>query len=115
MKVLVCGDRNYTDYHKIYRTLARLPKDSLIIEGGCRGADRLASKAACELGLRVREYKADWFTYGRAAGPIRNAQMLKRESPELVLAFHSKLDESKGTIHMIKLAERAGIPIRIIC
>ena len=39
--VLVCGDRNWTNKEKIKETLKKHPA-SLIIHGGCRGADRLA-------------------------------------------------------------------------
>lgn len=114
MKVLVCGDRNYKDYSKIYSVLVALPGDAFIIQGGAKGADWLAKKAAKELKLKVKEYKADWLRYGQAAGPIRNIYMLDKESPDCVYAFHSNLKSSKGTAHMVNLARRRGIPVKVI-
>ncbi|MDP1907227.1 MAG: DUF2493 domain-containing protein [Hyphomicrobium sp.] len=113
MKVLVCGDRNYTDYHKIYTYLEDLPeKGTIIIEGGARGVDSLAKRAAEDLGLLVIEYKAHWKLYGKAAGPKRNRLMLQ-ENPDVVFAFHSDLSKSKGTKHMVSIARKAGIKVRL--
>jgi hypothetical protein len=39
---------------------------------------------------------ADWANHGKAAGPIRNRKMLDLK-PDLVLAFHADLTNSKGT------------------
>ena len=53
---------------------------------------------------------ANWFGRGYAAGPIRNKQMLDLK-PDIVFAF--PCGESKGTRGMIKLAEKAGIQVRV--
>ena len=113
MIILVCGDRNWTDQETIKSVLDSLtaPGD-VVIHGACRGADRLAGQAATALDLTVREYPAQWDTHGRAAGPIRNQQMLDLEHPDLVLAFHDRLTESKGTRDMIQRSRRAGITVR---
>ncbi len=50
---------------------------------------------------------AKWETYGKAAGPIRNREMLLN-LPALVVAFPG----GKGTADMVRQAERAGIPVR---
>ena len=78
MRVLICGDRHWVDQIKIRKRLISLclPPDSIIIHGGARGADLIAGKEAKKLGIRVMEFKADWERYGKAAGPIRNKQML---------------------------------------
>lgn len=112
MKILVCGDRNWTGYDKIKEVLSQYP-GAIIVHGACRGADTNASLAAVELGLEARPYPARWNLYGRAAGPIRNTQMLDEESPDLVLAFHDDLSKSKGTADMIQKARKRGIGVGI--
>lgn len=114
MRVLVCGSRNWADRAAILRELSRFPQGTTIIEGGCRGADRLAVGAAEELGFKVVEFRADWKQYGRAAGPIRNRRMLDEGRPDLVLAFHADIKKSCGTADMVRQARRAGVPVRVI-
>lgn len=85
-----------------------------IIHGACRGADLLGAKVAESLGLGVEPYSADWDRYGHAAGRIRNKQMLREGKPDLVLAFHADIVYSKGTKHMVSIAQVAGVPVEII-
>ncbi|MBI2020165.1 DUF2493 domain-containing protein [Candidatus Daviesbacteria bacterium] len=116
MRILVCGDRNWVDKLLIKSVLRQLlSKNSIdyIIEGEARGADSLARECAEELGIKVLKFPADWKKYGKAAGPIRNQQMLKEGKPDLVLAFHDNLQNSKGTANMIKISKKAGIETEV--
>lgn len=113
MKVLVCGDRNWTDFDTVMKRLSILPKDSIIIQGGCRGADRMSLLACNKLGLKCMEVKADWEKHGRSAGPIRNRVMLDM-NPELVIAFHDDLMSSKGTRDTVTEAMKRGIMFETI-
>lgn len=117
MRVLVCGDREWVDQQMIYNQLKQLHTASpieIVIEGEARGADLMGRKAATYLNIPVLGYAANWKEYGRSAGPIRNQQMLKEGRPDLVLAFHDHLDQSKGTRHMVSIAQKAGIPVQVI-
>lgn len=111
VRLLVCGDRNWTDEAAIKRVLSiyREWDEVTVIHGNCRGADKLAGKVARELGFKVEEYNADWETYGKAAGPIRNQQMLDEGKPEYGIAFHADLASSKGTKDMVTRLTKAGI------
>lgn len=113
MRVLICGDRNWTSVESILTQIEHY-QPSVVIEGEARGADTIAREVANHLGIPVLAFPADWETYGRAAGPIRNAQMLKEGRPDLVLAFHENIEQSKGTKNMITIAEKAGIPTKVI-
>lgn len=113
MKVLVCGDRNWTDQAAIYKRLALLDMSTTIIHGAARGADRIAGDAAERLGLPVIAVPAEWELHGKSAGPIRNRKMLDME-PELVIAFHSDLSKSRGTADTVREARKRGIPVEII-
>lgn len=113
MKVLISGSRDWLDEELILERLSKLPKDTVIIEGGARGADRLSKVVAERLGLEVVEFPADWEKYGKAAGPIRNRRMLS-ESPDLVIAFHEDLSKSRGTRDTVEEARRRGIKVEVI-
>lgn len=82
--------------------------DCVLVHGAATGADTMAGKIAKELGWQVEEYPADWNKHGKAAGPIRNQQMVDLGA-DICLAF--PLGESRGTRHCMKAAERAGIKV----
>jgi predicted Rossmann-fold nucleotide-binding protein len=107
MKILVCGGRNYDDYEAVVKTLSWLGPD-LIIHGGAPGADSLAAEYARETKTPVKAFLADWQTHGRAAGPLRNQQMLDEGKPDLVVAFPGGI----GTADMVRRAEAAGVKVQ---
>ena len=72
------------------------------------GADYLAESVAHELGWEVEQFPADWDTYGRAAGPIRNAVMVEKGA-DVCLAF--PMTGSRGAIDCMRRAKVAGIPV----
>ena len=114
MRILVCGDRNWTDCKSIENRLKLLPKDTIIIHGACRGADKIAGLEAKKLGFEVLEFPAEWEKYGKGAGPIRNQKMLDEGKPDVVIAFHQDIENSKGTKDMVERAEKVGIKVEII-
>ena len=63
------------------------------------------------MGFRVESFPAKWDLYGRAAGPIRNQEMLDVGKPSLVVYFHSDLKDSKGTKDMVERATKSGIEV----
>jgi len=106
MRILVCGGRDYDDRKKVFEALDTLDNPCALIEGGARGADRLAREWAIDNNVPIFTFNADWETYGRAAGPIRNKQMLVEGKPDIVIAFPG----GAGTANMIRQARAAGIP-----
>lgn len=115
-RVLVCGDRKWTDGLRIYNILTALKAEIgpfTLIEGGARGADILAWEAANDLHLHYETFDADWKGLGRKAGPIRNRRMLDTK-PDLVLAFHDNLERSLGTRDCVTEARRRGIEVRVV-
>jgi YspA, cpYpsA-related SLOG family len=106
VRVLVCGDREWTDrplMESVIRALREKHGSELvIIEGDCRGADKMAGSIAADLDLEVLKFPAEWSKYGGAAGPIRNQQMIDEGRPKLGIAFHNDLAHSKGTKDMVK-------------
>lgn len=114
MRILVCGSRYWSDKNRVYNALKDYPKDTIIITGGARGADSIAHQQAILLGLTSNVYMANWKLYGLSAGPRRNQEMLDSGKPDLVIAFHENLKESKGTSDMVKRAGKNRIPVKLI-
>jgi hypothetical protein len=121
MNILVCGSRDWNDFTTIAKYLEELnstdnhvEKPITIIHGGCKGADSIAGYLAAQLGFQVRVFTADWSKYGKAAGLIRNQQMLDEGQPNLVVAFHNALEDSKGTLDMVSRARKAEINVIVI-
>lgn len=126
MKVLVFGSREWVWEGIIYRLLSKMPKDTIIVHGAARGADRVAGEVAGRLGLEVRPYPANWYPNGpdqamdRGAGPKRNAQMLLeehygRDGLRIDKAYgFSTSNQNKGTIDMSKRLWEARIRFEIL-
>lgn len=108
--IVVTGDRNWTNREAVRREFAKLPPDTTIVHGGCRGLDTIAGEVAVEFGFAVDSHPAKWDLYGKGAGPIRNQEMLDLK-PKKVLAFHPDLSSSKGTKDCVREAMRRDIPV----
>ncbi len=115
--VLVCGSRYYENEVKIYRELDTVHADigiAVLIHGACikGGADIIAEEWAKSREIPYYGVPARWRVYGRGAGPIRNGWMLKETSPDLVMAFHHDIENSKGTKDMMAKADAAGYDVK---
>lgn len=109
-RILICGDRNWTDKQYIREVLESLEtKPKYIIEGEANGADTCGKNVAKELGIPIMTFPAEWDKYGLSAGYIRNKRMLDEGKPNIVLAFHDDISNSKGTKNMLEIAKNAGI------
>lgn len=110
-RLLVCGGRDFNDRARLFGKLDDLLIErggfDVIIQGGAKGADTLARVWAIERGVPVQQYTADWDKYAKAAGPIRNQQMLEEGKPTLVVAFPG----GRGTQDMITRSRRRRIEI----
>lgn len=82
-----------------------------LCHGDAPGADKLAGEwcRQWDNDIAVHRYPANWIKYGKAAGPIRNREMLERFIPDVVLAFPG----GKGTEDMKSVAREHGI--RVLC
>ena len=113
MKIAVIGSRDFKGSnlipHYLDRELMKYSELS-IISGGASGVDTIAKQYAFERQLDYIELKADWRTYGRAAGQVRNKQVV--EMADTIYAFWD--GSSKGTLSVIQLARRLGKPCQVL-
>ena len=110
MIVAVVGSRDYNDYSRLKKTLDTMENISLLILGGAKGADSLAEVYAREKNIELKRLVPDWPTYGRAAGMIRNKDIVAEA--ECIVAFWD--GKSKGTKHSIELAKKKGVPVVVV-
>ena len=115
MKLIIAGDRNFTDYRflaaKVTKILSRTNiNDVEFVSGGARGTDRLGEIYAEQHGKTPKIFEAEWKKYGGPAGPMRNGKMARYGTH--LIAFLKP--GSRGTANMIKQARENGLKIRII-
>lgn len=113
MRVGVIGSRSFRDKDFIFKTLDeaydKFPYFSEIVSGGASGPDTFGEKWAESRGIPKKIFVPDWLNLGKAAGFIRNRQIV--ENCDCIFAFWK--DESRGTAHSIGLAKQLGIPVKI--
>lgn len=113
MKVIIAGSRNFNDYDKLKEVCNHLlsrQKTVEIVSGAARGADKLGEKYALEKGYSIKQFPADWEKHGKRAGYLRNEEMAKYG--DALIAFWD--GESKGTEHMINLAKKYNLKIKVV-
>jgi hypothetical protein len=96
-----------------------------LFHGGAREADQAIAVAAAQLGWPAEEIPAQWARYGVAAGPIRNAQMLRRAcelaasqplatpTAVAVIAFPGAQGTASLLAQAKKLQARSPLPLEI--
>lgn len=128
MKIIVCGSRSFEDVELLNNTMDWYTKNLDMVEvvsggqkrkvdlGGGRykitGADYYGEEWALAHWIEVKIFHADWDRHGKAAGPIRNREMLKYvgAAGSLVAFWDGR---SPGTADMIEIARKV-IPAKRI-
>lgn len=115
---LVVGSRGFSDYALLSDKLDRLLVNQnrvVIVSGGASGADTLAIRYAGERGYRCIVFSAEWETYGKKAGYIRNRAMqeyISKVSDRGCVAFWD--GKSPGTRQNFALAKQFGNKLKIV-
>ena len=111
--LIVAGGREFNDYRLLSERLMLIADTYLeeklitIVSGAARGADRLGEQFALDHDVRCISLPADWNTYGKRAGFLRNGQMAGMSQG--LLAFWD--GKSIGTEHMINTAHDRGLDV----
>lgn len=122
MRVLVTGSRTWSDAGPVWYCLSAIARSAVaegdteivIVHGSAPGADSHADawvRHHRRNGVQAERHPADWPGLGKRAGFVRNKAMVDRGA-DICLAFIR--DHSRGATQCAELAERAGIPVRVI-
>lgn len=129
LRIIIAWSRDFNNYDLAFETLLefwnhldnypfiRLFGDQVkIISGRARGANRIGEYLGEKFGLEVIDFFADLGGLGRRAGYVRNAEMAKYAMTDgnygVLIAFWD--GKSKGTKHIIDLAEKNGLEVHIV-
>ncbi|MEK6885200.1 MAG: SLOG family protein [Nanoarchaeota archaeon] len=116
MNIIIAGSRKIGQKHKkyifslldlVFKKLD-LPKEEKIIifSGKCYGMDALGEPYAKQNSWEVKDFYADWNRLGKAAGPIRNQEMIDSDA-HLLICFY--LEDSVGSKDIISRAKVKNI------
>ncbi len=109
MKVAVIGSRSFNDYKLLSETLDKI-KITLLISGSALGADTLGEQYAKENDIETKIFLPDWEKHGRAAGMIRNTDIVNES--EVVIVFWD--GSSRGSADSINKAKKLNKKLIII-
>ncbi len=115
-RVIIAGGRYFNNYQLLkercdfYLQSKKRSHNVIIVSGHASGADSLGEQYANEEGFDTQLFPADWNKHGKAAGPIRNAEMA--EVADALIAFWD--GKSRGTANMIQLAKDKGLKVAIV-
>ncbi len=106
MKIAVVGSRNI-NVVDISRYISDCEE---LVSGGAVGVDSCAAQYAKENGIKLTVFLPQYELYGRAAPIARNREIV--DYADKIVAFWN--GRSKGTLSVIKYAEKKAKPCEII-
>ena len=106
MKIAVAGSRSILKID----LAPYVSEGDEIVSGGARGVDSLAAAYAKAHNLKLVEFLPDYARYGRGAPIKRNYEIV--DYADRVVVFWD--GQSKGTLSVIKYAEKTGKPCEVV-
>jgi len=104
----IVGSRNMKDKDLFNKTIKEFVLEygipQRIVSGGAKGADKMGEAWGHKMKLPVTSFRSDWKQYKKAAGVMRNTDIVRECSH--MIAFPSK--SGRGTQDSIKKAKIAG-------
>ncbi len=108
MKIAIIGSRNLIPSEEQIKEYVSGADE--IVSGGARGVDNCAADYAKKHGIKLTVFLPEFEIYGRAAPIVRNEEIV--DHADKVIAFWD--GKSKGTLSVIKYAEKKGKDIEIV-
>lgn len=109
MKTIIAGSRKITGYNLLLEAIQQSWTPTQVICGGAPGVDYLGSRWAKEHDVPLVMVLADWARIGRAAGILRNKEMVGI-AEGLIAVWDGK---SPGTQHIIEEAQRRSLRVHV--
>jgi hypothetical protein len=111
MKVIIAGSRDIEDYAVVEKAINDSGFEiTSVISGTARGVDLLGEKYAKTNNIPILRFPANWNLYGKSAGYRRNQEMSKNADALIAI----RLNNSKGTSHMIDIARKDGLKVYVL-
>lgn len=115
MKTAIIGtrtapERTYWQLCDLCGCLQVLGGISEIISGGAAGADALGERYATAEKIPLTVIIADWQKHGKAAGPMRNTEIVER-ADQIIAIWDG---QSTGTADTIRKAKAQGKEVMIL-
>ncbi len=108
MKLAIVGSRSYTNYDLVETKMVEYLKEKdieitelEIVSGGAKGVDKIAEYFAEKHSLPIKIFHADWDLYGKAAGMVRNKDIVN-ESEMVFIFWDGKSPGTKNTLGLCK-------------
>ena len=111
MRLIIAGGRDYKFTQEDINWLDSIAAENeieFVISGGASGADECGESWARSRDIPMTIVNADWTTYGKAAGPLRNERMaLGADAVALFPGGRGTADMKRRAIkHGLKVFER---------
>lgn len=115
---LFTGSREWKKFgpvHAIMDGLALGNPNILFVVGCAKGLDAIVREYAKNKNYEMHVEYADWDTHGKAAGIIRNGEMVKFCANKNAVVFAFRTDGvSKGTDDCMEQSRIAGLPVYLM-
>ncbi len=106
MKLAVVGSRDFSDLSMVEKVLTvDVNRITEIVSGGARGVDTAAAAFAEKQGIKIKVFLPDWDKFGRAAGPIRNKQIVEY-CDEIIAFWDGKSPGTKSSLMLARNLEK---------
>ena len=109
VRVIICGGRDAPAPAVFMGIRASGIQPTIVLCGDARGADTFGASWAGMNNIPVEHYPAEWDKHGKAAGLIRNEEMIKNANAMIAIWDGN----SPGTKHAIETAQRYGLHVYV--
>jgi hypothetical protein len=111
VRLAIIGSRSFNNIELIQEVLKEyIYTTKMVISGGAKGADKLAQDWAIQNDIPVKIFLPDWTKFGKAAGVIRNKQIVL-DADFCIIFWDGK---SKGTKNTIELCIKLNVKYKLI-
>lgn len=108
------GGRTFSDQIMFDDVMVRLVGmfgyPAKVVHGNAAGLDKMAQAWANRMAIDCVAVLAEWDKYGKAAGPVRNEDMLIKHKPKRLIAFPG----GRGTADMVRRAKNRRGEIEVV-
>ena len=112
MKLLVVtGGRDYKHEKRVHELLKRIDPEVVYVGDCPTGVDKFTRYWCDKSAVPFRVFEAQWDDFGKAAGPIRNKEMIEAAAQDVVKPILLAFPGGRGTEDCVMHAKYYKIPV----